>query len=135
MRTTLSILPLAIALAVSSCGHSGEIQEFGNDLKTVARNMASEVNSDPSPAGVSKAMKEFSKERTPLRARWDKLRAKSLSQHEKGPLLSAVGDSRLELRQLTSKHLADTHRNAPFGSSLVLLQREFEEYFDMDSIH
>jgi len=50
--TTLSILLPAITLVASSCGHSGEIQEFGNDLRTVAGNMAYEVNSDPSPAGV-----------------------------------------------------------------------------------
>ena len=67
MRTTLSILPLATALLVSSCGHSGEIQEFGNDLKTVARNMKSEVDSDPSPAGVSKPITEFGNERKLLR--------------------------------------------------------------------
>jgi len=52
MCTTLSILLPAITLVASSCGHSGEIQEFGNDLRTVAGNMAYEVNSDPSPAGV-----------------------------------------------------------------------------------
>ena len=54
-------------------------------------------------------MKEFSKERKPLRVKWDMLRAKSLSLDEKSQLLSAVAGSRLEVTQLTSKHLAEMH--------------------------
>jgi hypothetical protein len=38
-----------------------------------------------------------------------------LSLYEKSQLLSAVAGSRLEVTQLTSKHLAETHRNALFG--------------------
>ena len=126
---------IACAILLCGCWHSGEIQEFGNDLKRVARSVASEVDSDSSPAGVSKAMREFGKERKALRARWDKLKGNSLSQDEKSQLLSAVGESQSEIKQLSYKHLAETHRNPPFNSALTLLQREFEEYFDMESIH
>jgi hypothetical protein len=45
-------------------------------------------------------MKEFSKERKPLRVKWDMLRAKSLSLDEKSQLLSALAGSRLEVTKL-----------------------------------
>ena len=131
----VNLIPLIpITLLLSSCGHKGEIQEFGNELRTLAREISSTVDADPSPAGVREGYKDLKARQKPLLDQWNKLRAAKLSQEDKSQLLNAVVDSQVQIAGIGTKHLAETHSNPLFYKALVLLQRDFRAGFNPEDV-
>jgi len=131
----VSLIPLIpITLLLSSCGHKGDIQGFGSELRTLARDISSAVDADPSPDGVREGYKDLKARQKPLLDQWNRLKTAKLSQDDKSQLLTAVVDSQVEITGISTKHLAETHRNPLFYKALVLLQRDFRASFNPEEV-
>jgi hypothetical protein len=129
-----AVLMLSALVVFSGCSKMSDVQDFDTELKDVATDMASRIDSDPSAKGVADARNYFAGKKAELQAKYEKLTAVKLDDAAKNELMSRVVDSQTILKKLTGTHLAQAHADRKFFEALSALTNEFDAAFDPSKV-
>lgn len=134
MKTTILGILLLTVLAFAGCGSNkdAEVNIFVADVDKLAGQIVTKVNADPTASGIDEAQKILDKQKSDLKARYDKLkelRGYELSEAVMKKFTDSVAKNIETIGGLQIQHAEQTVGDEAFGKKMNKLYTDFNSIF------
>ena len=134
MKTTILGILLLMVLAFAGCGvnKDAEVNAFVADMDKLAGQIVTKVNANPTASGIDEAQKILDKQKSDLKARYDKLkelRGYELSETVMKKFTDSVAKNIETIGGLQIQHAEQTVGDEAFGKKMNKLYTDFNSIF------
>lgn len=135
MKTTILGILFLMILAFAGCGGTNkdaEVNAFVADMDKLAGQIVTKVNAEPTASGIDEAQKVLDKQKSDLKARYDKLkelRGYELSEAVMKKFTDSVAKNIETIGGLQIQYAEQTVGDEAFGKKMNKLYTDFNSIF------
>jgi predicted component of type VI protein secretion system len=134
MKTIILGILFFMVLALAGCGSNkdAEVDTFVADMDKLAGQIVTKVNANPTASGIDEAQKILDKQKSDLKARYDKLkelRGYELSEAVMKKFTDSVAKNIETIGGLQIQHAEQTVGDEAFGKKMNKLYTDFNSIF------
>lgn len=134
MKTIILGILFLMVLALAGCGSNkdAEVDTFVADMDKLAGQIVTKVNANPTASGIDEAQKILDKQKSDLKARYDKLkelRGYELSEAVMKKFTDSIAKNIETIGGLQIQHAEQTVGDEAFGKKMNKLYTDFNSIF------